>query len=41
MGFYDALYIPQTCLVDKTVAKKCFSIMPISPNRTKHFSQRL
>lgn len=24
MGFYDALYIPQTCLVDKTVAKKMF-----------------
>ena len=25
MGFYDALHIPQPCLVDKTVAKKMFS----------------
>ena len=25
MGFYDALHIPQACLVDKTVAKKLFS----------------
>ncbi len=25
MGFYDALHIPQPCLVDKTVAKKLFS----------------
>ena len=25
MGFYDALHIPQPCLVDKAVAKKLFS----------------
>lgn len=25
MGFYDALHIPQPCLVDKTVAKKLFT----------------
>ena len=25
MSFYDALHIPQPCLVDKTVAKKLFA----------------
>lgn len=25
MGFYDALHIPASCLVDKTIAKKMFS----------------